>query len=193
MLRNVSASILFLTIILALQPPFAVAKKLKPYQPENLLEHYRRAHATINDVNNRMVRHRVRPHWLEGDNKFWYQVDLHDGQREWIVVDCIGGTRQPAFDHTSVGRQLSELLNKEVNGEKLKISELQFDTDLTYCEFKFENNRFRFTYKGKRLEKLTHVLNRATTQLTSAFPAKQQEENTHTWEFEVKTRYRHHS
>ena len=184
--RNISASLIFLTMILALQPPFAVAKKLRPYKPENLLEHYRRAHATINDVNNQMVRHRVQPNWLEGDNKFWYRVDLHDGQREWIVVDCIDGTRQPAFDHASVEKQLAELLNKEVSGAKLNISDLRFDTELTYCEFKFENNRFRFTYKGKTLEKLTRALNSPKAQPTSVVSDRQRVEGTPAWEFEIR-------
>ena len=172
-------------IFLASSPQQATAKKIKPYQPSDLLENYRRAHASINDVNNKMIRHRVSPHWVEEDNKFWYKLDLHAGKREWVVVDCLAGKRQLAFNHTAVGKQLSELLKKDVDGSKLNISELQFDKALTYCEFKFENGRYRFHYKDNKLEKKTRILSPPNIVTTSTRIAQKQDQ-TPRWEFEVK-------
>ncbi|MCH2370597.1 MAG: prolyl oligopeptidase family serine peptidase [Pirellulales bacterium] len=185
MVRSASITFLFLTVFLTLHPQYAIAKKLKPYQPSDLLEHYRQAHASINDVNNKMIRHRVRPNWIEGDNKFWYKLDLHGNKREWVVVDCLAGTRQLAFDHTAVGKQLSELLQKDVDGSKLNISDLQFDKDLTYCEFKFENSRYRFKYKDKQLEKLAQFLTPPNIVTTSTLIT-QKEAEIPRWEFAIK-------
>ncbi|MBT6723714.1 MAG: hypothetical protein HOB20_10830, partial [Planctomycetaceae bacterium] len=185
MIRSTSITSLLLMIFLALSPQQATAKKIKPYQPSDLLENYRRAHASINDVNNKMIRHRVSPHWVEEDNKFWYKLDLHAGKREWVVVDCLAGKRQPAFNHTAVGKQLSELLKKDVDGSKLNISELQFDKALTYCEFKFENGRYRFQYKDNKLEQMTRVLSPPNIVTTSTRIAQKQDQ-TPRWEFEVK-------
>ena len=185
MIRSTSITSLLLIIFLASSPQQATAKKIKPYQPSDLLENYRQAHASINDVNNKMIRHRVSPHWVEEGNKFWYKLDLHAGKREWVVVDCLAGKRQPAFNHTAVGKQLSELLRKDVDGSKLNISELQFDKALTYCEFKFENSRYRFYYKDNKLEQMTRVLSPPNIVTTSTRIAQKQDQ-TPRWEFEVK-------
>ena len=185
MIRSTSITSLLLMIFLVLSPQQATAKKIKPYQPSDLLENYRQAHASINDVNNKMIRHRVSPHWVEEDNKFWYKLDLHAGKREWVVVDCLAGKRQPAFNHTAVGKQLSELLRKDVDGSKLNISELQFDKALTYCEFKFENGRYRFHYKDNKPEQMTRVLSPPNIVTTSTRIAQKQDQ-TPRWEFEVK-------
>jgi dipeptidyl aminopeptidase/acylaminoacyl peptidase len=37
---------------------------------------------------------RITPHWYEGNMKFWYQNDLADGKREFIVVDAERGMRE---------------------------------------------------------------------------------------------------
>tara|TARA_B100000945_G_scaffold321497_1_gene336445 strand:+ start:1690 stop:3960 length:2271 start_codon:yes stop_codon:yes gene_type:complete len=187
MTRSVSIILLIFTALATLQPQRAEAKKIRPYQPTDLLEHYRQAYSSINDANNKMIRDRLNPNWIEKDNKFWYRVDLHNGQRQWIVIDCIAGTRQPAFDHASVGKQLTELLQKEVNGTKLNISELQFDKDLTYCEFKFEKGSYRFTYKGKKLEKLTLLPPPVHVISTSAVISQQPTAKIQKWEFEIKS------
>src|SRR5580658_11123206 len=42
---------------------------------------------------------RIAPHWFAGDTKFWYRNDLRGEAREFILVDAVKGTRQPAFDH----------------------------------------------------------------------------------------------
>ena len=78
-----------LLLLLLCSSEWVHAKKLRPYKPDNLLEHYQRAHNSINDVNNTVIRHRLNPNWFEEGDKFWYKNNLHDGQREWIVVDCV--------------------------------------------------------------------------------------------------------
>lgn len=187
MIRSACITTLILAGFLTLQPPSAEAKKLRPYQPTDLLEHYSRAHATINDVNKTVTRHRLDPNWIEGDNKFWYRVELHNGQREWIVVDCLTGTRQPAFDYLAVGKQLTELLHKEIDGKKLNVSELKFDKELTYCEFTYEKTNYRFTYEGKKLEKLTHATLPVAIMATSTTLIEEDQTKTPKWDFAIKT------
>jgi len=56
----------------------------------------------------RIYRHRVEPHWFADNNRFWYRNQLRQGRREFIVVDCLLGTREPAFDHQEVARQIGD-------------------------------------------------------------------------------------
>jgi dipeptidyl aminopeptidase/acylaminoacyl peptidase len=37
---------------------------------------------------------RITPHWFEENRKFWYQNDLADGKKEFIVIDAEQGTRE---------------------------------------------------------------------------------------------------
>src|SRR3954468_12073420 len=37
---------------------------------------------------------RITPHWYEGNMKFWYQNDLADGKREFVIVDAERGMRE---------------------------------------------------------------------------------------------------
>tara|TARA_Y100001933_G_C19001017_1_gene564663 strand:+ start:1024 stop:3306 length:2283 start_codon:yes stop_codon:yes gene_type:complete len=175
------STILLLTLLCSSE--WVHAKKLRPYKPDNLLEHYQRAHNSINDVNNTVIRHRLKPNWFEEGDKFWYTNNLHDGQREWIVVDCVQGKRLLAIDHQIVGEELSKHFQREIDGKKLSLSELRFDKELTYCEFKFENQRFRYSYQQKSLEKLTTTVVPSTFAISAAAL---QQKPTPKWDFEIK-------
>ena len=54
----------------------------------------------------------MQPHWMAGDDQFWYRNDLADGAREFILVDAVKGTRQPAFDHARLAEALGKSLGK---------------------------------------------------------------------------------
>ena len=180
--RFLPATLLVLTL-LNWSVDHVFAKKLKPYQPDNLIEHYQRAHASINDVNNSVRRHRVKPNWIEQGELLWYRNDLHDGQREYVVVNCAEGIRQLAFNHVAVGEQLSSLLKKQLNGNKLNLNELAFDPEFTYCEFKFNNQRFRYHAETKTVEKLTTI---SPPAFVSTFKQALKDEPQTVWEFEIR-------
>lgn len=46
-----------------------------------------------------VARHRVRPRWLGDGSRFWYSVNLHDGDQEFVLVDSTTGetTRGTGF------------------------------------------------------------------------------------------------
>ena len=74
----------------------------------------------------KVYRNRIEPHWFDGNNKFWYRLDLPEKQREFILVDAEKGTRQPAFDHARVAKILAEKWSKVVDPERLPFDEIQF-------------------------------------------------------------------
>ena len=80
-----------------------------------------------------VFRDRVEPNWFADSsgetNKFWYRLDLAKGKREFILVDVIQGTRQPAFDQARGAGALAKLTKHEVDAEHLPIESIEFSSD----------------------------------------------------------------
>jgi len=65
---------------------------------------------------------RVTPHWFAGNTRFWYRNDLSGGAREFMLVDAERGTRERAFDHEAVARQIGN----GAEATRLPVEELKF-------------------------------------------------------------------
>jgi len=73
----------------------------------------------------RVFRHRVDPHWFADNNRFWYRNQLPEERREFVVVDCLLGTREPAFDHAEVARQIGG----ETRPDQLPVFHLRYSAN----------------------------------------------------------------
>ncbi len=40
---------------------------------------------------------RVKPHWIDGGDRFWYRRDLAGGKKEYVLVDAVRGTRETGY------------------------------------------------------------------------------------------------
>ena len=76
-----------------------------------------------------VLKGRIEPNWFASNDRFWYRNDLSQGNREFIVVDAVAGTRGPAFDAKLAAGALSEKLGKEVSAARLPIDTIQFSED----------------------------------------------------------------
>lgn len=104
---------------------------------------YERAENLQKDLRNKVFKAKVEPHWFAGNTKFWYRNDLAEGKREFFLVDAEQGTREAAFDHARLAPLLSKATGKEVEKDKLPLSEIEFLND---------GNTFRFRARNKRWE-----------------------------------------
>ena len=77
-----------------------------------------------------VYRARVVPHWFQNNTRFWSRNDLRGAAREFIVVDAERGTRQPAFDHEAVARQMGG----GASGSQLPVEQLRFSDDGQFAE-----------------------------------------------------------
>ena len=77
----------------------------------------------------KVFRDRVEPHWLKGNDQFWYRVDLPEQARQFILVDAVKGHREPAFDHERLAKALAEQTGKPVAADQLPIESLNFSDD----------------------------------------------------------------
>ena len=75
----------------------------------------------------KVFRARVTPHWFADGARFWYRVDLAAGQREFVLVDAVEGTRCPAFDHDRLAAALAAATGKLIHARQLPVDSLKFD------------------------------------------------------------------
>jgi dipeptidyl-peptidase 4 len=77
----------------------------------------------------RVYRSSVDVHWFSQNNKFWYRNQLSEKSWEFVLVDAVAGTRQPAFDHARVAEGLSRQLGRECSAQSLPIDTIAFSED----------------------------------------------------------------
>ena len=104
---------------------------------------------------NKVFGDRVRPNWLEGNNRFWYRNDLADGASEFVLVDAEAGTRKPAFDAARLAESLSKAAGKEVKPDRLGIDRLRFNDAGTEIRFNIEGKRYRCNLADYAVEEVT--------------------------------------
>ncbi len=73
----------------------------------------------------RLTRDRVTPNWSSDGNRFWYRVELGQGQREFLLVDAQAGSRDQAFDAAAVAKAVS----KDSAANSASVERLEFTSD----------------------------------------------------------------
>lgn len=112
----------------------------------------------------KVYRDKVTPIWFGDQTRFWYRNDLPGAAREYVVVEALKGRRQPAFDHESVARQLSELSTSEVNSEQLPVDSIEFTDDAAVL-LTGRLGRFRWDLASSRLTQQVATAESKATQL----------------------------
>jgi len=81
-----------------------------------------------------IYRDSVDPHWLPNGEAFWYRLDLADQTHAFILVDASAGTREPAFDHSEIARQMGEQTGDSVAADRLPVEMLRYSPDGTVVD-----------------------------------------------------------
>jgi len=80
-----------------------------------------------------IYRDRIEAHWFnqgtDTNSAFWYRLDFAGSKREFVRVDAVKGTREPAFDHARVAKALTELLHHPILPDYLPVESLEFAPD----------------------------------------------------------------
>lgn len=77
------------------------------------------------NVEKRIYRTQVIPHWINDTPRFWYKVNTRQG-KQFILVDTRKKQRKQAFDHEKLAKALSTLLGKTFQGDKLPFDSITF-------------------------------------------------------------------
>ena len=115
---------------------------------------YDRAEKLRAATNNKVFRDRVQPQWLEDGTHFWYSVRAGSGQRDYVLVDCVAATRQPAFDHAKLADALKAKGVKDAAAEQLQLDALQFRLAEQQLDFRTAGKRWRCDLRDYGLAEL---------------------------------------
>jgi dipeptidyl aminopeptidase/acylaminoacyl peptidase len=100
---------------------------------------------------NKVFRDRVQPHWLAGNNQFWYQVKTGPETDEFVLVDAEKGQRRAAFDHARLAKALLEAGIKNARADRLPIDQLAFKLNENAATFRAGNKFWRCDLATYRL------------------------------------------
>ncbi len=112
---------------------------------------YERADALAARTNGKVFKTRVQPYWLAGNNEFWYRNALADGASEFILVDAVKATRQPAFDHARLADALGKSLGKPQRASHLPFERIVVAADGA-IHFEAGGKAWRFDPKADTLK-----------------------------------------
>src|ERR1044072_6767874 len=68
----------------------------------------------------------VQPHWIHGQDRFWYRRTDARGSNRFVVVDAASGSRAPAFDQARVAPGLSRALARHIAADELPFSTFRY-------------------------------------------------------------------
>lgn len=93
----------------------------------------------------------VAPHWLPGNDVFWYRQSPPSDKWQFVAVNCARGIVQPAFDHKALAYKLSSDGFESPDPDKLPLSSLNVDPDGSWVRFQYSGKTWQFS-KDQTLE-----------------------------------------
>ncbi len=93
---------------------------------------------------------RISANWVGDGDHFWYRNDLHNGEREFVLVDAERGERKLAFDHEQLATALTQAGTK-ADASKLPISSLSFDLPANRIAFVAKDKSWIFNLDSSEL------------------------------------------
>lgn len=88
----------------------------------------------------------VSPHWLPDGSSFWYRHYISPGKSEFILVDAVGQTRRPAFNHEDLAGALKHRAKAAELEEDITLNSLPF----TWIELSPDGLSTRFIWNKKK-------------------------------------------
>jgi dipeptidyl-peptidase 4 len=131
---------------------------------------YERAMSLAQKTENTVFRSSVVANWISGGDSFWYRVQTGPRTHEFILVDCLSGSRRPAFDHAALVSALNAAA-KPVDEKSLPIENVEID--FTVIRFSFNGKQWRWS-EGK----LDPIPKASALELGDVTPSKDGNEST---------------
>ncbi|KAH6658157.1 peptidase S9 [Truncatella angustata] len=91
----------------------------------------------------------VTPQWLPGGDAFWYMRVTESEKSQFILVDCVKGTCQTAFDHNGLAEELSRCTEQNVSTHDLPFWWINIARDGTWMRFQLGEQTWQYSQDGK--------------------------------------------
>lgn len=148
-LTSLSVAIKRLTVLSSLLSVHAAGHGRELLDRKTSPEHAEPAHLAIS------------PQWVEGGKAFWYRRELTQPKGyEFVLVDPIAKTRQPAFNHQMLAENLQEQTGQPVDAKAFPFLQIKLaaDTSSRMVQFRAYNKEWSFIQDGTLQETSGSVL-----------------------------------
>ena len=143
---------------------------LSPAHAQGARSDYDRANGLGPFVAGKVFRSAVKPNWIAGSDRFWYRNDLPGGQREFVLVDPVQATKNPAFDHARVAAGLSKILGHEVTADHLPIDRIAFVAGKQIVLLQIREKSFACDLSTYEIKPAAEAVGQATAIAPAAMP-----------------------
>jgi dipeptidyl-peptidase-4 len=126
------------------------------------LADYQRANSLELTSRNTIFRWRVQPHWFDGGDQFWYRFDLARGEREYVVVNAVAGTRRTAFLASDLADEMSKVAHRRLSAQDILLDPINFSKDDQFAYFDKFGQLWRYDLTHKTLGQWKGQTNSAT-------------------------------
>jgi dipeptidyl aminopeptidase/acylaminoacyl peptidase len=133
-------------LLLPLLIPVVLGTDRPPDEGDGTKADYRRAEQLLGwNLQDKVHRMRVDPHWLEGD-AFWYRLNVAEGHK-FMFVNPDETARRPAFDHAQLADAITEAAGatEKIEPYNLPFSTFQYRDGRTAISFAYDDTRWRCT------------------------------------------------
>ena len=105
---------------------------------------YERARKLEERTRNKVFPSRVVPHWVEGESRFWYRIQVAPDAFRFVLVNAETGDRADAFDHDRLAAALSRETDKRIRPHELPFRSITFvrRDDTEVVEFVVDGKRW---------------------------------------------------
>ena len=86
----------------------------------------------------------ITPHWIEGEDEFWFREQLRDGHR-FQRVDAATGTVKAAFDHERMAAAVTATTSTECSATDLPFQQIEFEAAGSGSSLRFQVGEDRFS------------------------------------------------
>lgn len=149
--------LLVLAIVATATQPPSTARAACDTVAKVSVQDYARAEQMLGrNITAKLLNGAVNPIWLPDGNRFWYRHQNVSGW-DYLIVDPLHATKEPAFDAAHVGKIVSEVVGKAQDANHLDLKDLTF-TDETATRISFTTGGFavkcdltRYTCTGAKI------------------------------------------
>ncbi|MEZ0485274.1 S9 family peptidase [Fibrella aquatica] len=134
-LRRTFTSVLIISTLWLLHVPSSFG--------QGKAEDYKRSDALKEALKDKLYNVPGTVHWLPNSQRFWYLTRTRRGA-EFVIVDAVRKTRQPAFDAEQLAQRLSAATGKKINPYQLPFTAISFGKDDEAVEFVAEGSVWQF-------------------------------------------------
>ena len=118
-------------------------------EPSILTRYQNAAEIQLARTHHWLLNAKITPHWVVGQNLFWYEQETDKGHR-FVVVDAASGAKSDGFDQARLATELGKAVGQKIDADDLPIKAVSLDPIAQSVRFNAFHKAWLFDRAGLR-------------------------------------------